>query len=230
MSLMQMIWKRLEMGFERLDASILWEAFRPGATDTEIQETEGFLGITLPDDVKTSYQIHNGSGGKELIGDPDQMTYQFYSLSEMMSDWQQERNLQREIDQRAEQSRQEQKRHQSQPGDGIKENGLQDIEETFLGFDQQVRCNPPDRGWWWHPKWLPLLRSGSGVRLCLDLAPGPAGQIGQIIKLDVDSTDQCPSVVASSWQALLLTFAQDLEAGEYCVWEDISGGLFLSFA
>ena len=208
----QMTWKRIEIGFEMLHASALWNAFQPGAMDVEIQEAEGFLRITFPDEVKTSYHLHNGSNGKKLIGDPNQMLYQLYSLREILHDWQQEIDLQRQIDQRAELSQQD-----------IKEN-------TLFGFDQQVRCNPPDRGWWWHPKWIPLLRSDSGVRLCLDLAPGPAGRVGQIIQLDFDSGDWCPPVVASSWRALLLTFVQDIEAGEYRLREDIFGGMFLSFA
>ena len=115
--------------------------------------------------------------------------------------------------------------------DWMDEDDLRDAEEeTFFDFDQRVRCNPPDGGWWWHPGWIPLLRDASGVRLCLDLAPGPAGQIGQIIKLDFDDVNWCPPVVAPGWQTLLLTFAQDLETGEYRLREDISGGVFLSFA
>jgi cell wall assembly regulator SMI1 len=211
---MQMIWKRIEAGFETIHASALWNDFRPGATDAEIQDTEGFLGITFPDEVKASYHVHNGSNGKNLMGDPDQHIYQLYSSIEMMSDWQQEMDLQRQIDQRAELNLQERRKmHRQQREDWM-----------------EVRCNPPDRGWWWHPRWIPLLCSGSGVRLCLDLAPGPAGRIGQIIKLDFDSGDLCPPVIASSWQALLFTFAQDLEAGEYHLREDIYGGVFLSFA
>ena len=103
-------------------------------------------------------------------------------------------------------------------------------EEVFFGFDQRVRCTPPNRSWWWHPEWIPLLRSESGVRLCLDLAPGPAGQVGQMIQLDVDALDRCPPIIASSWHALLLTFADDLHAGEYRLRENIYGGVFLSFA
>lgn len=229
---LQEIWKRIENGFEMIQASALLDDLRAGATDTEILDTERFLGVTFPDEVKASYHLHNGSNGKMLIGDPDQHIYQLYSSVEMMSDWQQEMDLQRQIEQRAEQNRQARRdiRLQQQKN-WMDEGGLLDAEnEGFFSLDQQVRCNPPDRGWWWHPGWVPLLRSDSGVRLCLDLAPGPAGRIGQIIQLDFDSGDQCPPVIASSWQALLSTFAQDLEAGEYCLRKDIFGGVFLSFA
>jgi len=229
---LQEIWKRIEAGFEMIHASVLLDDLRPGATDTEIQDTERFLGMTFPDEVKASYHLHNGSNGKMLIGDPDQHIYQLYSSVEMMSDWQREMDLQHQINQRAEQNRRERRNIRlQQQKDWMDEGDLLDAEnEVFFGFDQQVRCNPPDRGWWWHPGWVPLLRSDSGVRLCLDLAPGPTGRIGQIIRLDFDSGDQCPPVIASSWQALLFTFAQNLEAGEYRLREDIFGGVFLSFA
>jgi cell wall assembly regulator SMI1 len=229
---MQEIWKRIEEGFETIDASALLEHFQPGAIEAEMREVEVFLGITFPDEVKASYHMHNGSNGQQLVGDPDQHTYQLYSFAEMMSDWQQEMDLQRQIDQRAELNRQESmKLRLQQREDWMDEGDLADAEEeVFFGFDQRVRCNPPDRSWWWHPGWIPLLRSDSGVRLCLDLAPGPAGQVGQMIQLDVDSGNRCPPVIASGWHALLLTFADDLHAGEYRLRENIDGGIFLSFA
>jgi len=229
---LQEIWKRIEAGFGMIHASFLLDDLRPGAMDTEIQDTERFLGVNFPDEVKASYRLYNGSNGKMLIGDPDQHLYRLYSSVEMMSDWQREMDLQHQIDQRAEQNQRERRNIGLQQQKGWMDEGdLLDAEnEVFFGFDQQVRCNPPDRGWWWHPGWVPLLCSDSGVRLCLDLAPGPAGRIGQIIKLDFDSGDQCPPVIASSWQTLLFTFTQDLEAGEYRLREDIFGGVFLSFA
>lgn len=229
---MQMIWTRIEVEFKILHASALWNELQPGASDADMQETEGFLGITFPEEVKASYLLHNGSNGKMLIGDPDQGIYQLYSTIEMMRDWQQEMDLQRQINQRAELNRQERRKMRlQQREDWMDEDDLRDAEEeTFFDFDQRVRCNPPDRVWWWHPGWIPLLRNDSGVRLCLDLAPGPAGRIGQIIKLDFDDVNRCPPVVASSWQTLLLTFAQNLETGEYRLMEDNSGGVFLSFA
>ncbi len=229
---MQMIWTRIEVEFKILHASALWNEFQPGASDVDIQETEGFLGITFPDEVKASYLLHNGSNGKMLIGDPDQRVYQLYSCVEIMGDWRREIDLQSEIDQRPELNRQERRKMRLQHReDWMDEDDLLETEEeVFFGFDQRVRCNPPDRGWWWHPGWIPLLRNDGGVRLCLDLAPGPAGQLGQIIQLDFDSGNMCPPIVASSWQTLFVTFAQDLEAGEYRLREDIYGGFFLSFA
>jgi cell wall assembly regulator SMI1 len=100
-------------------------------------------------------------------------------------------------------------------------------EDISFELNLSVRCCP-NGSWWWHPKWIPLLANQKGVRLCLDLAPGPAGQIGQIIALDFDSGDICPSVIATGWQAFLSAFADDLEAEDYSLWENSAGETFLS--
>src|SRR5437016_2509822 len=119
---MQMIWTRIEVEFKILHTSALWNEFQPGTSDADIQETEGFLSITFPDEVKASYLLHNGSNGKMLIGDPNQGIYQLYSTREMMRDWQQQMDVQRQNDQRGELSRQESiKMHQQQQEDGMEQ-------------------------------------------------------------------------------------------------------------
>src|ERR1051326_1121314 len=89
MAAMQEIWKRIEAGFETIQASALWEQFQPGATDAAIQEAEAVLGITLPEEVRASYRIHQGSHRYGLIG-VDEILYELYSLAEMVDVWQQE--------------------------------------------------------------------------------------------------------------------------------------------
>lgn len=205
MASLQMIWKRIEGWFELMGASAMLDCLRPGTIDAEIQQAEAFLGILFPDEVKASYHLHNGSNGKEMIGDPVQRVYHLYSSTEMLMDWQLQKGW----------------------TDNSHENEDEDSESAFFSHDQRVRCNP-HRGWWWHPKWIPLLANQKGVRLCLDLAPGPAGQIGQIIALDFDSGDICPPVVATGWQAFLSAFADDLEAGDYSLWKNSTGQIFLS--
>lgn len=200
MSSLQMVWEHIEAWFEVMGTSEVLDCLRPGATDAEIQQTEAFLGIIFPDDVKVSYHLHNGSNGKEMIGDPVQRVYHLYSLAEIIMDWQLQKSRTDEY---------------------------QEDEDISFELNLSVRCCP-NRSWWWHPKWIPFLANQKGVRLCLDLAPGPAGQIGQIIALDFDSGDIHPPVVATSWQAFLSTFADDLEAGDYSLWENSIGQIFLS--
>lgn len=66
----------------------------------------------------------------------------------------------------------------------------------------------------WNVKWIPLLNS-DGTLVCLDLAPTPHGHMGQIIDSDPENGTY-HRWLAPNWQAFLSTFADDLEAGEYC--------------
>jgi cell wall assembly regulator SMI1 len=38
-----------------------WQPLRPGASEQEIRETEKALGMVLPDDIRDSYRVHDGS-------------------------------------------------------------------------------------------------------------------------------------------------------------------------
>lgn len=66
---------------------------------------------------------------------------------------------------------------------------------------------------WWHPGWIPLTASGNGDHCCLDLAPGPAGQVGQIIEVWHD--DSLRNLLAPDFAQWLAGYADALEAGEY---------------
>jgi cell wall assembly regulator SMI1 len=74
---------------------------------------------------------------------------------------------------------------------------------------------------WWHPCWLPLTYDGGGNHHCLDLHPGPKGQFGQIIAMWHDDSPR--PVVAPSFRAWLVAFADALEAGEYVYSEQYVG-------
>ncbi|MGI0491638.1 SMI1/KNR4 family protein [Alkalinema pantanalense CENA528] len=67
---------------------------------------------------------------------------------------------------------------------------------------------------WWHPQWIPLTSdSGGGNHHCLDLAPGPKGNVGQIITMWHDDSDR--PLLANSFTEFLEQFAHALETGEY---------------
>jgi cell wall assembly regulator SMI1 len=68
---------------------------------------------------------------------------------------------------------------------------------------------------WRHPAWLNLTSNGAGDNWCIDLAPLPEGHVGQIISFSHEIGPDC--VIATSFQALLATFADELEAGIYVV-------------
>ncbi|MCE1184953.1 MAG: SMI1/KNR4 family protein [Rhodocyclales bacterium] len=75
---------------------------------------------------------------------------------------------------------------------------------------------------WWNPKWIPFTHNGGGDHLCLDLAPTPEGQSGQIITMWHDMGNR--ERLAESFQAWLAHYIQDVQAGRY-VYSDDFGGL-----
>lgn len=77
----------------------------------------------------------------------------------------------------------------------------------------------------WDLHWIPLLQKNDGTMLCLDLAPGPAGQRGQIILVFWENGER--PVIVASFCELLSTFADDLEAGIY-TWDEEVGTLDLA--
>ena len=72
----------------------------------------------------------------------------------------------------------------------------------------------------WNLHWIPLLRMDDGSLLCLDLAPGPAGQQGQLLEVFWEESQR--PVIVASFGELLSTFADDLEAGIY-TWDEELG-------
>lgn len=77
---------------------------------------------------------------------------------------------------------------------------------------------------WRHPAWLTLAGNGAGDEWCIDLAPAPGGQVGQIIAFshEIGPTE----VLAPSLQALLATFAYELESDKYTQPEEEDDGIW----
>jgi cell wall assembly regulator SMI1 len=86
---MKTIWDRVHTWLTA-HAPVVLDSLAPPATEAQIRAAENALDVTLPDDVKASYRIHNGqrvvSGqyGKPalLYGGWD-----LYSLAEVVSQW-----------------------------------------------------------------------------------------------------------------------------------------------
>lgn len=70
---------------------------------------------------------------------------------------------------------------------------------------------------WWHPTWLDIAWGEAGgngrSHLCLDLAPRAGGNFGQVLAWSNDGA--VAEVLFPSFAALLLTWADQLEAGLY---------------
>jgi cell wall assembly regulator SMI1 len=60
------VWSRVE-GVLRATAPDRLAALPAGASPEAIAAVEGRLGLALPDDVRDSYAVHNGSGGADVL-------------------------------------------------------------------------------------------------------------------------------------------------------------------
>lgn len=172
---MEGTWARIERWLAESAPDVL-DSLQPGATEEQISNTEAALGVTLPDEVRASYPIHDGQSpdGPGLMD-----AWEFLSLSRMLDEWRIWKGL-------------------------------------LDGGDLADAKSEPEEGVaddWWNPKWIPLTYSGSGDHHCLDLAPTPDGEVGQIILMYHDIPTR--QVVARSFGAWLEAFADDLEAGCY---------------
>jgi len=61
----------------------------PGASDAEIGAVEARLGFDLPEDVRTSYRIHNGGEESDLFpaSEAEDMGYSLIPLEEIVEHW-----------------------------------------------------------------------------------------------------------------------------------------------
>jgi cell wall assembly regulator SMI1 len=185
MQTMEDIWGRIE-AWLAMHAPDLLSHLQAGATDEQIHQAEHVMGVELPEDVKASHRLHDGSAHVSLIG-----KWSLNSLEEMVQIWHMMKGILEQQD---------------------------PTNETFFVLDEgQSNVKPlPIKPVWWYPKWIPLLEFGNGDGICIDLAPGPTGQSGQLISFwHEDASMNAP--IAPSWQAYLSAFADDLEAGRYTI-------------
>jgi cell wall assembly regulator SMI1 len=114
---------------------------------------------------------------------------------------------------------------------GLEWNSLNDMLDGWRGLRSLVndgtfapwRSIPegPIQRDWWHPGWIPLTSDRHGSGHCLDLAPAPGGDVGQIIYWQND--DPGRYIEARSFTEWLARFADELEAGDYVTEPGIRG-------
>lgn len=181
---MQDIWARIEVWL-KVNAAELFDSLRPGAMEEEIRETEHFLGVSFPEDLKTFYRLHDGQWAwydrperYQSNRPPDFGLYgmhQFLSLARVQDEW-------------------------SVWVDVWNENKWVTLENG-----ETIRS--------WSEKWIPLTSDGCGDAYLIDLsAVLMGGNVGQIIEYQKCIEEE---IVAPSFRAWLETFANDLEAGHY---------------
>jgi cell wall assembly regulator SMI1 len=150
-------WKRLE---KWLAANVPEITLQPGCSDTELGFFEKEFGVTLPDDVKQSFRLHNGQSCDIYPGaiagewlDPIER------VRDSLSIW---RSLYEE-------------EQESDSGFG----------ERATSFPPDaIRCEYAT------PGWIPLLNTQDGNNCGVDLNPGPSGVYGQVINFGRDEDDK----------------------------------------
>jgi cell wall assembly regulator SMI1 len=87
---MRDIWKRIDTQFAALAPEILEHLGPPvgGASEGEIARLEGILGLRLPEDVRESWAVHNGTGFRPL-GDGTRLS----NLEQIADNWAMMREL-----------------------------------------------------------------------------------------------------------------------------------------
>lgn len=153
MDLIPELWQRIDTWLQTF-APARAARLSPGATSEELAEIEVVLGLTLPEDFKASYRIHNGAwrGSYLLMGSPE-----FYPLSQILSLGKMFHML-------------------------LQKPGWPRREPYFLSDPE--RQSLPVQPVWYHPHWVAFAGDGGGFQWCIDLAPTSGGTRGQVIAYD----------------------------------------------
>lgn len=88
--------------------------------------------------------------------------------------------------------------------EGVFSNRIVDGEET--GVIQDL---------WWHEFWIPFAEDGGGNFLCIDMAPGPNGSLGQIIQVERD--EGAFESKFKSFSEWLIDYRDGLNSGKFVV-------------
>lgn len=206
----------------------LYDQLCEGCTTNDLNELEHQLDCTLPQDVRESLQVHDG---QERPGNPTGIIF-----GSMLLDCE-------EIVQERENWRKVNVEFLSDNAPVQKPSVPSKAALSPNGEPSSSRQDPPspapsNSGAWKqdlharqgsvppgavqkayaHPAWIPLVRDWGGNNLAVDLAPGPAGQWGQVILFGRDYDTKY--VVARSWAAFLALVADDLNSGKWFVDEE----------
>ncbi|KAF2012656.1 cell wall assembly and cell proliferation coordinating protein [Aaosphaeria arxii CBS 175.79] len=221
-------WKRIDRWAED-HYEELFDQLCEGATANDVNELEHELDATLPQDVRESLQIHDG---QERGGLPTGVIFgcMLLDCEEIVMEWMNWRKVADEFLNSKPDFRTPQIPVKAFAGSSTAP-PVADVPKASNPLWRQdllarQDSQPPNtvQKAYAHPAWIPLARDWGGNYLAVDLAPGPAGEWGQIIIYGRDY--DCKYVVARSWGALLAMVADDIGSDKVHIDED-SGELKL---
>lgn len=208
------LWDRIEFWIEQ-EYPELEDNLNDGVTTADLNEfmQDLQIGRNLPDDFRQFYKRHDGQlrGGKPtgLI-----MGLVLLDLEAIVE----EKILWTKVAERLEGQfymAQHKQRQENIMKEGSSNNGNNKVGPINNSFVANQRSIPPNsiQPYYYHKGWVILLKDNIGNQVAMDLLPGPAGQVGQIILFGRDFDTKL--VIASSLQEFLFVFVTDLEQDNF---------------
>lgn len=199
------LWHRIEAWLEE-EYPELEDNLNDGVTTADLNEFENDLGLgSLPVEFRQFYKIHDGQfrGGKPTGLVMGLTLLDIESIVEEYAIW-------AKVSQRLEKQQYiaARQRHNTEEGSS----SSQGINNDFVANQKSVPANSI-QPYYVHRGWIPFIRDGMGNQFALDLAPGPAGQWGQVILFGRDFDTKV--VIANSFQEFVFGLVNDLEAGNF---------------
>lgn len=217
-------WSRIDAWCEE-NYPELFDQLGEGCTVNDINELEHQLDCSLPQDVRESWQVHDG---QEIGGIPTGIIFgsMLLDCEEIVREWDQWRRVNQEflletnvvkpaVPSKAFGGSNEASSSKAAPSPTSPNNPH--WRQDLLARQDCVPPNAIQKAYA-HPGWVPLVRDWGGNNLAVDLAPGPAGHWGQIIMFGRDYDTKY--VVARSWAAFVALVADDLNSGKWFIDED----------
>lgn len=246
---MEEIWQRFDQ-FLSDEYPELVEFLNEPATEADLNELENDIGVSLPFDVRDSYQIHDGQerGGKPCGVIFGLTLLDLESIAEEYSVWQTAaRKIEYEkkiYNEKLAAYKQQQQQNISPTSSGNNSKLLHKRAQGHaqppvarIDFTAHQRSFPPGaiQPVYVHEGWVPLVKDFSGNNIAVDLSPGPKGKWGQIICFGQDFDTKF--VIADSWLDFLNNLVvKEFEKGNFMVddvqdelWYALNGNKPLNF-
>ncbi|EJS43585.1 smi1p [Saccharomyces arboricola H-6] len=186
-------------------------------TQNDISHAEEDLEVNFPNPVKASFKIHDGQEDLESMTGTSGLFYgfQLMTLDQVVAMTQAWRNVAKNLNKRAQQGLS----HVPSTGSSSSMERLSGNKFKLPNIPDQ-KSIPPNAVQlvYAHPAWIPLITDNAGNHIGVDLAPGPNGKYAQIITFGREFDTKF--VVADNWGEFLLSFANDLEAGNWYLVDD----------
>ncbi|CDO94784.1 unnamed protein product [Kluyveromyces dobzhanskii CBS 2104] len=212
-------------------------------TRHDINNAEKDLNIIFPASVRASLRLHDGQEDLESMTGTGGLFFglQLMALDEIVQMTRTWRNVADNLDRKNQELQIKLNQHQELNGTSVdlpnqKQKGYGKLEnQDYKGMDPNLQRNisqnykkqfklpdipnqhsiPPlaIQQVYANSGWIPLATDNAGNHIGIDLAPGPKGKYGQVILFGREFDTKF--VVANNWGDFLLSFANDLELGNW---------------